>query len=62
MEVNEFNADESPEKCIARLCREQQVDMVIQFDAADRRANMTVLGFFVLPDLSLVKSSAEHPA
>lgn len=44
-----FNEHESPEKVIARLCLEQDADIVVPFDCADPRVPFMVRGFFVVP-------------
>lgn len=61
--VTQFNEQESPEHVIARLAKEQRVDMLIPFDCADPKVPFAVRGYFVVPDKGLFKwVGDERPA
>lgn len=58
--VNLLRADEPPEAVIRDLM--EGMDMVIPFDAADRRVGFAVNGFFCIPRRAMLKSTVTSPA
>jgi hypothetical protein len=60
--ATQFNEHEEWSTMLARMIREQDVDMALPFDCADPRVNFAVRGWFLIPKGSGFKHVADSGA